>query len=295
MATITNLNDVIISQNALQAFTEELAPLSVFSKSYSDETTKKGTPVMVPLFGNLVATTFNQDYQVGGGAVTGVTVNLNIHKIVPLSLTDAQVANSSIADLEKWGWQAGQALAQAVITDVFSLITSVNFGVPLITTTSSNWSYAQANKLRRFANVAKMPLNDRTLFLDPTSMEALLNDSAIKGSFYTQLAEAAASGLAIKVAGWSVRESNLILTTDVQYAFGVHPSAIALAIRYLQPINPQAYAACMQLTDAKTGLSMGYRRHYQPANGTEYANFECLWGRAVGLSTAILRVSSPGT
>jgi hypothetical protein len=85
MATLTNLNDTIISQNALQAFTEALAPLSVFSKSYSDETEKKGSAVIVPLFGNLAATTFNQDYEVGGGSATGVTVNLNIHKIVPVS------------------------------------------------------------------------------------------------------------------------------------------------------------------------------------------------------------------
>lgn len=295
MATLTNVNDTIISQNALQAFTEMLAPLSVFSKSYSDETEKKGSAVMVPLFGNLSATTFNQDYEVGGGTITGVTVNLNIHKIVPVDLTDAQVANSSVADLEKWGIQAGQALATAVITDIFSLITSVNFGAPVITTTSGNWSYAQTNKLRRLANTNKLPQNGRTLFLDPTAMEALLNDSAIKGSFFTQLAQSVATGLAINVAGWQVRESNLILTTDVQYAFGVVPDAIALAVRYLQPQNPGAYDAVAKLTDAATGLTIGYRRHYQPAKGKHFANFECLWGRAVGLSTGLLRVSSPGT
>ncbi len=295
MATITNLNDTIMSQNALQAFTETLAPLSVFSKSYSSDAEKVGASINVPLFSNLTATTFNQNYEIGGGTVTGVTISLNIHKHVSVSLTDVQVANCSNADLEKWGFQAGQALATAVVSDIFSLILSTNFGAPVITTTSGNWSYAQTNKLRRLMNAAKVPMNNRTLFLDPASMEALLNDSAIKGSFYTQLAQSVASGLAINVAGFNVRESNLIPTTDVQYAFATIPDAIALAIRYLQPLNPGKYDATAKLTDPASGVTMGYRRHYQEATGTVHANFECLWGRAIGLSTGLQRVSSPGT
>lgn len=295
MASLTNLNDKIISHNALQAFVERLAPLNVFSKSYSSEAASKGSAIIVPLYSSLTATTFNQSYEVGGGTASGVTVTLNIHKHVPLSLTDQQVADSSEADLEKFGYQAGAALATAVITDIFSLVTSVNFGAAVITTTSGNWSYAQTNKLRKLANVAKVPDMDRTLFLDPTAMEALLNDSAIKGSFHAQLAESVASGLAIRVAGWNIRESNLILTTDTQYGFGVVPDAIALAIRYLAPLNPGKYDSVQQLTDAQSGLTMGYRRHYQEATGTMHANFECLWGRSPGLTTGLLRISSPGT
>lgn len=295
MASLTNLNDKIISHNALQAFVEFLSPLNVFSRSYSAEAASKGSAIIVPLYSSLSATTFNQSYEIGGGTASGVTVTLNIHKHVPLSLTDQQVADSSEADLEKFGYQAGAALATAVITDIFSLVTSVNFGTPAITTTSGNWSYAQTNKMRRLANTAKVPREGRTLFLDPTAMEALLNDSAIKGSFYTQLAETVASGLAINVAGWRVIESNLIPTTDVQYGFGVIPDAIALAMRYLKPLNPAKYDSVQQLTDSTTGITMGYRRHYQEATGTMHANFECLWGRSPGLTTGLLRISSPGT
>jgi hypothetical protein len=295
MATLTNLNDKIMSQNALNAFVEFLAPLSLFSKSYSAEATRKGSAIIVPLFSNLSATTFNQNYEIGGGTASGVTVTLNIHKHVPLSLTDQQIADSSVADLEKWGYQAGAALATAIVTDIFSLVTSVNFGTPAITTTSGNWSYAQTNKLRRLANVAKVPQAGRTLFLDPTAMEALLNDSALKSSYAIELAQTVATGKVTRVAGWNLYESNLIPTTDVQYAFGCIPDAIALAVRYLEPINPGKYDSVMRMTDDATGLTIGYRRHYQEATGTVHANFECLWGRSVGLSTGLLRVSSPGT
>lgn len=292
MSTITNLNDTIFSQNALEAFVQELVQASIFSTSYSAETVNKGSAVQVPLVSALTATTFNSDYEVGGGTLTGVTVTIDKHKIVSVDLTDVQVANCSNADLSKWGRQAGAALAEAIISDLWSLITSVNFGTAVITTASSNFNYSQVNKLRKICQQAKMPRQNRSLIADSDAIEAILNDSSIKASFATSLAESMVAGAVPRVAGFALHESQLIPTTDGQYAFAVHPSAMAVAVRYLQPQAPGEYLYTERMTDPATGLTFGVRRHYSPKLGKHFWNLEALWGRAVGITAAIKRVAT---
>lgn len=291
-ATLTNLNDTIFAQNALEAFVRELAPLSAFSTSYSAEAERKGSAVIVPLVSALTATTFNSDYEVGGGTMTGVTVNLDKHFIVSVDLTDVQAANSSSADLEKFGRQGGAALATAIITDIFGLVTSANFGTAVITTAAANFNYTQANLLRKRVTALNMPRENRSLFLDGDSCEALLNDSSIKASFATSLAESMVNGAIPRVAGFSLRELQIIPTVDGQYAFAVHPSAIAVAVRYLQPQAPGEYLEVRRLDDPNTGLTIGYRRHYSTKTGRHYLNLEAIWGRAVGISSGIRRVAT---
>lgn len=290
MSTINNLNDAIFSQNALEAFTKEIAALNIFSTSFSTEAEKRGASIMVPLVSGLTATTFNSDYEGAGGTLTGITVNLDKHKLVTVDLTDVQVANSSVADLEKWGRQAGAALAEAIITDIWSLITSANFGVAVITTTSANFNYSQANKLRKLCSQAHMPKQNRSLVMDGDSMEALLNDSSIKASFATALAESMVQGATPRVAGFGLHETQLMNTTNNQYAFAVHPSAIAAAIRYLQPQAPSEYLEVRRLDDPATGITIGYRRHYNPGKGKHFLNLEAIWGKAVGVSAGLKRV-----
>lgn len=292
MSTLTNLNDTIFTQFALEAFVQRLAPLAAFSTSYSAEAEKKGSAIIVPLISSLSATTFNQDYEVGGGTMTGVTISLTNHKIVSVDLTDVQVANSSNADLEKWGRQAGAAMAEAIVTDVWGLITSANFGTAVITTAATNFVYSQVNKLRKLLNQAKAPTEGRSLFMDGDSMEALLNDSSIKASFATSLSESMVRGAVPRVAGFDLYESNIIPTTDGQYAFGVHASAIALAIRYLQPQAPGEYLEVKRLTDAQTGLTLGYRRHYSTKLGKHFMNLEAIWGKVAGITPGLKRVAT---
>lgn len=292
MSTLTNLNDTIFTQNALEAFVKELLPVSFFSTSYSNETEKKGSAIIVPLVSSLTATTFNSDYEVGGGTMSGVTVTLDRHKIVSVDLTDVQVANSSNADLEKFGRQAGAALAEAIITDIWGLITSVNFGAAVITTAASNFAYSQVNKLRKICNQAHMPRQNRALIADADSVEALLNDSSIKASFATSLSESMVAGAIPRVAGFGLYESQIIPTTDGQYAFAVHPSAMAVAVRYLQPQAPGEYLETRRLDDPTTGLTIGYRRHYSTKTGKHYLNLEAIWGRALGVTAGLKRVAT---
>ena len=293
MATLTNVNDKIIAQKALQGLVDFLAPLSAFSTSFSDETTNKGDTVIVPLVGTLTATTFNQSYEVGGGTLTAVTVSINQHKIVSLSLTDVQFANSSVAQLEKWGYQAGQALGNQLITSVWTLITS---GAPAYfasgyTFPVASWAASKLVTVRQAMTVAKVPMDNRTLFLDPTAYGQMLTDTSVAYSSYYGNNKAITEGQVPRVYGFDIRESNLIPTTDTQYGFAVHPSALAVAVRSLASQAPSEYLAAGSVSQPETGATIGFRRHYSVGTGVSYLNFEALFGSTYGLTACLQRLS----
>lgn len=293
MATLTNVNDKIIAQRALEGFTEYLHPMNLFSTSFSDETKQKGDTIIVPLVGTLSATTFNQDYQVGGGTLTAVTISLGVHKIVPLSLTDVQFANSSVAQLEKWGFQAGEALATAITQHVFSYVTS---GAPSYFATAytfpvASWNVSRIVTVRQAMTTAKVPLNNRSLFLDPTSYAQTLSDTNLSYVNYAGNNSTLTEGKVPRVYGFDVRESNLIPTTDTMYGFACHPSALALAIRGLMPQAASAYESAGLVTNPSTGATLGFRRHYAVSNGTHYLNFEAIFGATYGITAGLQRIA----
>lgn len=289
MATLTNVNDKIIAQNALQGLTQYLSPFNAFSSSYDGEAAQQGDTVIVPLVGTLTATTFST-YEVGGGTMTAVTVSLSNHKVANLDLTDVQFANSSAVSLEKWGYQAGQALGELVTSTVWSLITSANFTIGY-TFPVASWNVSRLAEVRRIQNVGKVPMNDRSLFLDPTSYQAMLSDSALSYASYYGTNQAIKEGQVPRVLGYNVYESNLIPTTNTMYGFACHPSAIAVAVRALKSQAPSEYLATGIQVDPVSGLQIGYRRHYNPGTGKHYLNFECVFGYTAGVTGSLHRIA----
>ena len=95
MATINaNLNDALIAQTALEAFTKKLAPLSAVSTSYSSEASRRGESVTVPVIASLTASNFSPatGYEGTGGTLDSLTVTIDQHKISTVSVTDQDVA-----------------------------------------------------------------------------------------------------------------------------------------------------------------------------------------------------------
>ncbi len=84
----TNLNIARLANAALEGFVKELLPLNVFSRSYSPDVVGRtqGNVVLVPLIGGLVATTFGGTYAITTFAKSVVTVTINRHKIVPITM-----------------------------------------------------------------------------------------------------------------------------------------------------------------------------------------------------------------
>jgi len=293
MATI-NFNDAIYAQTALEAFVTALTPLRAFARDFSGEAAQVGNAIYVPRVEAMTGTTFDQTYTGSGGTVNTISVNLNRHRIVPFDLTDIQALNSSAARAGLYAAQQGRALAKIVTQDIWSLITLANFGVSLATTAAANWGRVAARAVRLAMINRDVPTERVSLITNPVIYDALLGDTNIQQAFQYGGSEAIREARIPRLVGMDVFESNLIpLNGESLAGFAVHPDAIAVAMRYVAPQEPGAYASAMAVTDPDSGLSFGYRRHFDPNTGKHHINMECLFGMAVGLSTGLGRITVP--
>jgi hypothetical protein len=297
MATIS-FNDTIFAEEALKAFTAKLAPLRAFSRSLDNQTARKGDAIVVPFISALTATTFNAstaNYQTSGGAVTHNTVNLNQHNIVTFDITDLQNANSSGARFDEIAAQAGRALGQKVLENVWKLITTTNFGSASVTTSESNYGLAQLIALRAV-------LAGRNVDVDPGVCSfihntvvgaALLGNTNVLQAYAIGDNNAARQGTLGQLVGFPTYETNILPTASTSLvAFVAHPDAIMVAMRYLEPLVTGEYAAVERVTN-DSGMVMGYRRSYDQASGVMYGAFECLYGTATGLTLGLAFGTKP--
>lgn len=297
MATIA-FNDTIFAQEALKAFTAKLAPLRAFSRSLDDAAKNVGDAIVVPYISAATATTFNSstaNYQTGGGAVTHNTVSLNQHKIVTFDITDLQAANSSGARFDELAAQAGRALGDLVLQNIWKLITTTNFGAATVTTSESLYTLNQLIDMRA-------TLAGRNVDVDPGVCSfihnvnigaALLKTSNILNAYQIGDNSPARQGTLGRLVGCDPYETNILPTAATSLVcFLTHPDAINVAMRYLAPLAPQEYLAVERVADA-SGIVMGYRRSFDQATGVMYGAFECLFGTATGLTLGLVHGTKP--
>ena len=291
MATINSaLNDKLIAQAALEAFTADLEPLSVFTTSYSNEVVRRGASVEVPLIANLTATTFDNSYEEDGGTMNKVTINVDTHKIVTVSISDTEYSKSSVAEVTKFATQQGRALAQSVLTSFYNLFLTTAGAAAQYTATLTNLSaftITNARALRKALSDEKAPINDRALILNTTLYDSLLSQSGLLDASAFGARDVISEGRVPRVLGMNVFESMILPTNSITLAaLAVHPSAAAIAVRALEPQAPSEYLAATVVTEPMSGLTLGYRRHYSTASGRHYVSFECVFGASRAITGA---------
>lgn len=297
MASIS-FNDTIFAQESLKAFTATLAPLRAFSRSLDNQTGKKGDAIVVPFISALTATTFNAtsaNYQTGGGAVTHNTVNMNQHNIVTFDITDLQNANSSAARFDDIAAQAGRALGQKVLENIWKLITTTNFGAASITTLETNYGLEELIELRKVLagrNVDVSP--GMCSFIHNTVVGAsLLGSTNVLQAYAIGDNQAARQGTLGQLVGFPTYETNIMPTASTSLvAFAAHPDSIMVAMRYLEPQAAGEYLSVERVADP-SGIVMGYRRSFDQAKGIMYGAFECLYGTATGLTLGLAFGTKP--
>lgn len=292
MSTIS-FNDGIYTQQVLDAFLEYITPVKSFARDFSSETAKKGNAVYVPRIDGLTATT-GDGYENASGAVGTITVNLDKRQVSTVDISDIQAANSSAAKVENFARQQACAIATKFLTDVWSLLTTTNFGNAVVTTAAANWTKTQIRAIRKALNEAKAPMSNRSMVLDSDIVDALLGDSTLSTLIAYTSNESLQTGKLPALMGFQNYESNLVpLNSASIMGFGCHPDSIAIASRYLESQAPGEYLAAMPVVDSESGLTLGYRRHFNPGSGKHYASFEILYGYAVGLSTGLKLITVP--
>jgi hypothetical protein len=286
----TNLNDKLIAQTALESFVADMEGLALFTTSYSSEVVRRGATVEVPLVANLTATTFADDYTADGGTLGNVSVSVNQHKIVSVSISDTEYSKSSVAEVTKFSTQAGKALAQAVLESVYSLFVTTASSAAQYAATLTNLSaftITNARSLRKALSDAKVPQTDRNLILNTSLYDSLLSQSGLLDAGAFGGRDAIVDGRVPRVLGMNVYESLVLPTNSISLSgLAVHPNAVAIAVRALEPQAPSEYLAASTVTDPQTGLTIGVRRFYRPETGKHHMAFEAVWGASRAITAA---------
>lgn len=291
--TLTDLKDVRIAQAALMPWMTELMPLSIFSTNFGPTSADKGDTVKVPVVGApSPSSDFDGNYvkNIDSEAST-IPVVLNKHKFKTVHMTAKEAATTAVPLLEKLVSTAAQQLAIDVLTDIFSAIKKNQFATATDVASAEDFSYKTVLKIREACNKAKMPKAGRSLVLNTSLNTALLADDIVSRSFITNLAQPGVVEARInRLAGLNVYETDCVPDNGENLAgFVTHPSAMAVAMRYLQPIAN--YDEAGAVTDPVTGLTFGYLRYTDTTSNKVYITLECLYGYQVIRPAALQRIT----
>jgi len=298
MATV--FNDTIFAQTAFQQLVEILTPIRAFATDISSDVNTQGSAVVVPLFGNATTTTFTQSTTVmeqTGGLLSAITVTLDKRKITPISLTHQQLAESSNAGRwDKWAYQLGKSMGTTVLADIWSLLTTSNFGSAIITTASANYTKSQLIEARKVLKQAGA--RGEYSFVGNMVIEgALLGDTNLVNYFNRGDASAIKEGDLGRLFGMNVYASDIIPANSASIVgFACGQDGIAFAPRALGQYSPNAdFEAIEEMTDPESGLTALYTRHYSRASGTYFANMHMLYGYSVAVTNALKVFTTPTT
>ena len=290
---LSNVGDIKVAQTALQPFLKTLLPVAAFSRNFSPNPADKGDMIRVPIIGAPAESSdFAGDYTANSGAdIQTVPVVLNRHKYKTVHVTATEAADTALNVLETLVVSAAQQLAIDVVQDIFTAITAAAYGAPAIQPLApSDFNYKSVLGVRSACAEAKMPVSERSLILDSSYYTNLLADDVVAKSFNLNLsAPGVVEGDVKRLAGFNIYETLAIpLTQDALCGFAAHPSGLAIAMRYLQPVAQ--YEEAGAITDPVTGLTFGYLRFTLPQHGVVFVTLECLYGFATAIPAGIQRI-----
>ena len=295
--TLTNVKDIKVAQRALMPFMSNLLPVTAFSTDFSPLPADKLDTVRVPLVGApSESSDFAGDYSANADStVTVVPVTLSRHKYKTVHVTARESAETALSVLETLVEAAAQQLAQDVLVDIFSCITVANFGAPGIPALAATaFDYKKVLALREACGNAKMPPNPRSLVLDSGYYTNMLADDVVAKSFNLNLnAPAVTEGMVQRIAGFNLHETTLIPADHGEklVGFAAHSSAVAVAMRYLQPVADYEQAGAV--TDPVTGMTFGYLRFTETRANKVFVTLECLYGFSPAKTDGLKRVVKP--
>ena len=297
MATVVNLNQYL-TQGAIEGFLDLIAPITAFSYVVKPGAVALNDNVRVPFAQNTSASNafaYSTGYATEGNAIVGKTVTLNnlLYQMIKLSDSDLMLLNPE--SLVRIGHQAGARLAIDVISSSFAATlttaTYTNSGSAPGYLAASLSSSAGLAALDKAANDAKFPDGERTLICNTTAWAALMSNAQVVNFQNFGSTDPVQQGKLRSVLGFTPYKTTLTIPGS-KNGFIVNPNALLFGNGYHTPQDYGAqYNSVQQMTDAKSGLTIGFRQYYDPVKATNVRVFDCLFGSAVGDSTALIWVS----
>lgn len=294
--SITGTQDDIIASGVLRGFTSAIAPLMAFATDFSDEAARKGDRVSVfrdntAIDAALTKTTHGA-YTIQDADSDAVELVFGQPKYVSWGLDDVEIANSSVVNLDRYGFRKGNKLGVTIFQDVCSLITNANFGAAAFTGAATTFDMDDVIDIKDACDDADWPEEERVLVLSNAYYNVLLKDATAKDASAMGTVAAIQNGTLPMVAGFSVIRSNIIPANGENLVgFAADRSAIALAMRYLQPQPGHTYSR-VERVPGEGGVIMGLRQWYDNDSGVNKRVLENLTADAVAIGTGIKRLVS---
>lgn len=288
--THTNVGLQIYSNKVIGSIRRRLAPIFAFSLDLSAEAKSVGSKIRVPLITADTADDFNastHNYKATGANLTDREVSIDKRKLAKFGITDANAAEHSPGWWEGKAEANANACAKAALDDILGLVTGANFGdtdADKIACPLAGFTLKTVAAIRAKAVAKDLSPSMSSLVLNSDYYSALLAllDAATLGG-----AEVIRTGILPGLFGFAaVVEAPSFATPG----FVCHKDAIAVANRYLAPVEPRSYQESGTATDEESGLTVGVRKYGDPDTGLLSVSCELAYGREIGNAAALLRI-----
>jgi len=294
MATnnIQNVNLDVISQRTLETLLPLLAPVRAMAADFSPDIMNEGESVKTRIVPRGTASDFSNGFVASDANTTPVVINLSSQKGYGVGFSDAEISKSSI-DLNRiFVGPAANAVATAMMSDLFSNVKTSNYSLTPAVVTAANFDSDVVADLAQQLTNANVPKTGRVLMLNPTYYGALAKDSSIKLAYAFGTPEVIQQNIIRNVHGFDIYESTIIPDNGEHTAgFACWNEALCIAAR--QPALPQNwYGQVANVIDPQSNLPLQFRFWYEGKDQKHYLSVQALWGTSVGNTGALIPIRS---
>lgn len=288
-SSLTSPSLVFAAEKAIIATRRALAKAKLFANDFSADAAQPGTTMKVAVFSPSTASAFNassNNYETVDGSVAYQSVSLSSHvkNTFAFADTDFNLVNGR-GFWDRAGEASGGAVAKAIETAIIGGVETGSGSATMASVTKANVA-----ALRQACATANMDPARTVLILSPVNFATLLSllDSYVYGGY-----EAIRRGVVEGLYGFkAVMEAPGGFTSSTTSGYLVQEDAIVIAGRTITIQSPKVYQEIGYTTDEDSGLTLGFRRHGDPATGMNYATVEALFGYGVVQADAILKITA---
>lgn len=298
MALDAGLAVDIISQKALAEFNAQILPLRSFAMNFSDEAVSRIGKTIEFLWTGAQGTVLDFDSETGYATEEPTqlpkSLTIDTRKYVGFKYTDEQLATLTMLDLEEIGKQYGAALAEAVLADIWSIITAENFGAAVLVEAADDFDSDDVLDIGKACTNSKWPKADRNMILNPDYYTALAKDPSVKDASQSGGSEALRQGRVPNLGTFA----NIFESTEIPdnaenlVGFAVLRRAIGIAFRPITPDASSKNVMNYRVHTNESGMTIAFKEWYDPAKETTKRIMEVCYGKTVGDASALKRIQS---
>lgn len=297
----TAVGDLIV-QRTLELLKFEFPVLGRVTTDFSAESARMNQEINTRIVSvpSVVAYHTTNGYVPTGTTTTDVPVTISVHNSVPIKFNANQLAGT-FRDL--FGEQMPAmhyAIAKDMVDALYALIIAGTFTNTPVDEAAVDFNRESVIDLGTSLTAAGVPLQGRTLLLNPTYYGRLMSDAAIVSLGANQKAEIITGNRLPMIHGFEVIEAGNLPTTGNLTGFGYSRSALCLAARVPTDVSNafpgvSGGGASRVITNPDTGLSVLMIQHVAPVLGHAYLILAWMYGVAAGQVAAgtLLRSSAP--